>query len=428
MKIFLDSVGCRLNQAEIEEMAAKFRAAGHQIVAQADGADLAVINTCTVTSRAASDSRQKTRQANRQGVGSIILTGCWSTIESDKAAAMENVSRLVPNESKDQLVSDILAESVPVFDLEPLERQPIPGSRKRTRAFIKVQDGCDNHCAYCITTVARGKGHSRTIPEVLQSVDGAILGGAQEVVLSGVHLGSWGKDLRQGERLVDLVQAILSQTDIPRVRLSSLEPWDLSPSFFNLWQDERMCRHLHLPLQSGSAATLKRMVRIVTPDSFAELVSSARQVISGVSITTDLIAGFPGETEQEFQETVEFVKEMQFSGGHVFTYSARQGTNAAKMPDQVPHNIRKYRNAVLRDILAESQQGYAAQFIGHNLDVLWETAEKQPDGSWKLGGLGDNYLHVTAYAKENRWNQVDQVLINKMDESGLQGDILNLNL
>ena len=426
MKIYLDSIGCRLNQAEIEEMAVKFRAAGHEIVALPDGADLAVINTCTVTARAASDSRQKTRQVNRSGVGGIVLTGCWSTVEPGKAAAMENVSRIVPNESKDHLVSEILAEADPVFDLEPLARQPIPGSRKRTRAFIKVQDGCNNRCAFCITTVARGLGRSRQIPEVIRSIQSALQGGSQEVVLTGVHLGSWGKDLHKGERLGDLVQAILSQTDIPRLRLSSLEPWDLSASFFELWQDERMCRNLHLPLQSGSVITLKRMTRNVTPASFAALVSSARQAIPGVSITTDLIAGFPGETDQEFEETIDFVQQMQFSGGHVFTYSARPGTAASTFPNQVPHVVRKNRNAILRDILLNSQQEYARQFIDQELRVLWESASEMADGRWQLGGLADNYLHVTAESNDSRWNQVDRVMIKKLEETGLLGEIENL--
>ena len=277
---------------------------------------------------------------------------------------MKNVSHLVPNTRKDQLVNEILNGSKPVFDQEPLARQPLPGSRKRTRAFIKVQDGCDNHCTFCITTIARGKGISRDIPHIIQNIQSAAQGGTREVVLTGVHLGSWGHD-RPGksENLADLIKAILSTTDIPRLRISSLEPWDIPPSFFDLWQDKRMCRHLHLPLQSGSAATLKRMARKVTPESFSQIIKQARQAIPDVAITTDLIAGFPGETEQEFSESRHFVQKMQFSGGHVFTYSARPGTSAASMPEQVPFQIRKSRNAILRDILKDSQQDYARRFI-----------------------------------------------------------------
>jgi len=183
---------------------------------------------------------------------------------------------------------------------------------------------------------------------------------------------------------------------------------------------------LHLPLQSGSVITLKRMTRNVTPASFAALVSSARQAIPGVSITTDLIAGFPGETDQEFEETIDFVHQMQFSGGHVFTYSARPGTAASTFPNQVPHVVRKNRNAILRDILLNSQQEYARQFIDQELRVLWESASEMADGRWQLGGLADNYLHVTAESNDSRWNQVDRVMIKKLEETGLLGEIGNL--
>jgi threonylcarbamoyladenosine tRNA methylthiotransferase MtaB len=349
MKIYLDTVGCRLNQSEIETMAGQFRSAGHEIVSGAAEADLVVINTCTVTSQAASDSRQKVRQAARLGVDQIVLTGCWSTLEPGQAMALPKVHKLVPNDLKDQLVKEVLGSPEMEFDLEPLARQPLPGIHKRTRAFIKVQDGCDNHCTFCITTLARGQGVSRPIPEVLKDIRAALLGGTREVVLTGVHLGSWGADYAGRNGLLkDLIQAILDETDVPRLRLSSLEPWDLDEKFFDLWQDSRLCRHLHLPLQSGSAGVLRRMARKVTPRSFADLLRAARAAIPDVAITTDLIAGFPGESEAEFSETLEFVEKMKFSGGHIFTYSARTGTAAAKMPGQVPPQVRKNRNAILR--------------------------------------------------------------------------------
>ncbi|HES58098.1 MAG TPA: MiaB/RimO family radical SAM methylthiotransferase, partial [Firmicutes bacterium] len=357
MKIYLDTVGCRLNQAEIERYARQFRAAGHELVGSAEEADLAVVNTCTVTNAAASDSRKLIRRAAREGADEIVVTGCWSTLRPEKAAALQNVSRVVPNHKKDRLVPDLLGVTGETFDLEPVERRPIPGTRLRTRAFIKVQDGCENRCTFCITTVARGAGRSRTIEQVISDVravlDGdEVEGAAQEVVLTGVHLGSWGQDLEGGQRLADLVRAVLNRTGVPRLRLSSLEPWDLDPAFFDLWQDERLCRHLHLPLQSGSAATLRRMARKTTPQAFAELVAAARERIPEVAITTDVIAGFPGESQAEFEESLAFVRAMNFAGGHVFTYSARPGTAAARMPDQVPHPQRKTRNARLRAVLA----------------------------------------------------------------------------
>lgn len=424
MKIFLDTVGCRLNQSEIESMAGQFRSAGHEIVSGAAQADLVVINTCTVTSQAASDSRQKVRQAARLGVEQIVLTGCWSTLEPGQAGKLPNVQKLVPNALKDQLVRDVLGSPELEFDLEPLARTPLPGVHKRTRAFIKVQDGCDNHCTFCITTLARGAGISRTIPEILKDIQAAILGGSKEVVLTGVHLGSWGKDNGgNGGLLRDLIQAILNETDVPRLRLSSLEPWDLDHKFFELWQNDRLCRHLHLPLQSGSAAVLRRMARKVTPRSYADLLVAARAAIPEVAITTDLIAGFPGESETEFLETLEFVGKMKFSGGHIFTYSARAGTAAANMPAQVPLPVRKKRNATLRDLISLSGRSYSGKFIGKELKVLWETSRQQGNGSWRLSGLTDNYLNVSALSPAPAWNQIDRVTICSLDQNGLTGEI-----
>jgi threonylcarbamoyladenosine tRNA methylthiotransferase MtaB len=205
------------------------------------------------------------------------------------------------------------------FDLEPLARQPVPGGRLRTRAFIKVQDGCDNRCTFCITTLARGAGRSLPVEAILADINAALAGGAQEIVLTGVHLGSWGQDFETPQKIRDLIETILAEAPVIRLRLSSLEPWDLEADFFSLWQDQRLARHLHLPLQSGSAATLRRMARKTTPEDFARLVAAAREHIPEVAITTDVIAGFPGESEAEFAESLEFVRQMNFAGGHVFT-------------------------------------------------------------------------------------------------------------
>ena len=198
MKVYLDTIGCRLNQSEIETFARQFRAAGHSLVPTADQADLVVINTCTVTSAAAADSRGKIRQAYRAGAKEIIVTGCWSTLEPEKAAGLEGVLRVVNNADKDLLVPEVLGLTPETFELEPVAREPIPGARLRTRAFIKVQDGCDNKCTFCITTLARGAGLSRSVAAVLADIEAAVLGGVQEVVLTGVHLGSWGADFGTG--------------------------------------------------------------------------------------------------------------------------------------------------------------------------------------------------------------------------------------
>jgi threonylcarbamoyladenosine tRNA methylthiotransferase MtaB len=422
MKIYLDTIGCRLNQAEIEAYARQFRAAGHTLVPTPEQADLAVVNTCAVTSAAVSDSRQKIRKLGRQGAGEIVVTGCWSTLQPEEAASLPGVRSVVANLDKDHLVSDLLQIPPETFDLEPVERQPIPGARLRTRAFIKVQDGCENRCTFCITTLARGPGRSRPIHEVLAEIHATA--DAREIVLTGVHLGSWGQDLSPRLHLRHLVQAILDDTAAPRLRLSSLEPWDLQADFFQLWENPRLCRHLHLPLQSGCAATLRRMARKTTPQGFTALVAAARQVMPDVAITTDVIAGFPGETDAEFEDSLEFVRSVHFAGGHVFPYSARQGTAAARMPGQVPQAVRKERSARLRARFAEDANAYQAAFIGCVLPVLWESALSLGPEGWEMSGLTGNYLRVNAQAARGLWNQITPVSLTHVSGDHLTGHIM----
>ncbi len=422
MKVYLDTIGCRLNQSEIETMARQFRAAGHEIVATADEADMAVVNTCTVTSQAESDSRGAIRRIARAGVEKIIATGCWATLQPDQAASLPNILRVVNNAQKEALVPELLKLPTEAFDREPLAREPLPGLRQRTRAFIKVQDGCDNHCTFCITTIARGEGRSRPLGDVIADVQSALDGGTKEIVLTGVHLGSWGQEWDC--HLRDLVRAILEHTDTPRLRLSSLEPWDLEADFFRLWEDKRLCPHLHLPLQSGCASTLRRMARKITPASFRDLVAAARQIMPEAAITTDVIAGFPGETDEEFAESLAFILEMDFAGGHAFTYSPRPGTAATRLAGQVRHEVRKERNAVLRGVFEAGTQAYCQRFIGQEMSVLWESVTRMDGQGWQMEGLTGNYLRVTAVAPEPRWNHLERVRLTRQTKGGLHGEIL----
>ena len=431
MKIYLDTIGCRLNQSEIESMARGFRAAGHEIVHSADLADMAVVNTCAVTNEAAADSRGKIRQMARAGVDQVVATGCWATLQPEQALSLPNVQRVVTNDRKDHLVADVLNLPQESYDLEPIARQPLPGLHRRTRAFIKVQDGCDNHCTFCVTTIARGEGRSRPVSEVIRDIQSALAGGTREIVLTGVHLGSWGYDLSTSLKagshlhLRDLIKVILRETDVPRLRLSSLEPWDLDADFFLLWNDPRLMRHLHLPLQSGCKSTLRRMARKTTPQSFRGLVSAARAAIPQVAITTDIIVGFPGETEEEFAETQDFVREMNFAGGHVFTFSPRPGTGAAKLKGQVRPEVRKKRNHILHDVLTESATTYRQKFVGETLSVLWESVSEVGEWGWQMEGLTGNYLRVHAFAPSPRWNEIDRVRISGCDGDRIRGVITN---
>jgi threonylcarbamoyladenosine tRNA methylthiotransferase MtaB len=274
-----------------------------------------------------------------------------------------------------------------------------------------------------VTTIARGSGVSRLIPQVLSELHALEKSGVKEIVLTGVHLGSWGKDLIPRHHLSDLVQAILADTNFPRVRLSSLEPWDLNEGFFQLWENPRLCRHLHLPLQSGCAATLRRMARRTTPAAFSALVAAARASIPQVAITTDIIVGFPGENEGEFAESRAFVSEMQFAGGHVFTYSARSGTSAARMSGQVNHALRKERNAEMRSILETSARAYRRHLIGMEMPLLWEGSSPEIAGSWQVDGLTSNYLRVKARSSHPLSNEITHARLDSLCTDGLFGII-----
>jgi threonylcarbamoyladenosine tRNA methylthiotransferase MtaB len=422
MRVYLDTVGCRLNQAEIEGMAGEFRAAGHEIVAAPEQADLAVVNTCSVTGSAAADSRALIRRLARKGRGRIVATGCWATLRQSEARAMPGVLAIFPNRHKETLVADVLGfkEKAAIVDVRP--RQPIPGARHRTRAFIKVQDGCDNHCTFCVTTIARGAGRSRGWLEVVADVRAAVQGGAKEIVLTGVQLGSWGADL--GLHLGELLRAILRETEAPRVALSSLEPWNLEPEFFRLWEDTRLCRHFHLPLQSGCAATLRRMRRRTTPDAYRALVEAALGLLPDAAITTDVIAGFPGETEDEFRASLEFVRGMELAGGHAFTYSPMAGTAAARMERQVPVEVRRRRTRCFTALFEAAGHEFRTKHLGTRRGVLWESATGMDCGGWEMDGLTDNYIRVDAWAAESRWNRIDPVLLQETAHDRIHGVIV----
>jgi threonylcarbamoyladenosine tRNA methylthiotransferase MtaB len=424
-KIYLDMVGCRLNQSELEHIGRQARQAGYTLVGEISEADVMIINTCAVTAKAASDSRMMARNAARQGVGQIILTGCWASLNLNSAASLPAVTHVVPNHLKHQLTRLTLGSPQDDIQLEPVKRQSLPGVRKRTRAFIKVQDGCDRRCTFCVTTIARGAIRSDPIPEVLAEIQAAAASGVKEVILTGVHLASWGSDFKEGGSVEQLVRSILYHTDIPRLRLSSLEPWNLPESFFDLWQDPRLCQHLHLPLQSGSSRILRRMARNTTPSHFRSLIERIRQQYPQMAITTDIIVGFPGEGDLEFEQSRFFVREMEFSGGHVFTYSERPGTAAADFPGSIPNGIRRARNRRMRFELESARKKYQLGFIGRTVSVLWEKATPKDDQSWVMHGWSSENLRVQASGEASWHNQIQPVLLTARLEDGmLSGSIV----
>ncbi len=395
MKIHLRMLGCRLNQSEIETMARQFQQQGHEIVDDPALADQIVVNTCAVTQDAVHDSRKLVRQlhrANRQAA--ISVTGCYAQIAPDEIAVLPGVARVVDNAGKDDLVTTLTGQPVEPFDAEPIARDT-PQHLTRTRAFVKVQDGCDNACTFCVTTIARGTGRSRALDDVVREVKLLHNTGYQEAVLTGVHLGSYGHDFGDSDGLARLVRAILDETDISRLRLSSLEPWDLSPEFFRLWENPRLCPHLHLPLQSGCDATLRRMARHTRQSQFRELVEAAREAIPGVCITTDLIVGFPGETDEEFETSAAFVESLDFAGMHVFRYSKRPGTAAARLRGHVREDVKKARSARMIALADAMQRRYAERFVGTSRSVLWEHVAGATEDGFINVGYTDNYIRMS---------------------------------
>jgi threonylcarbamoyladenosine tRNA methylthiotransferase MtaB len=417
MRIFFDQIGCRLNYSEMETLAGQLRGAGHTIVAAPEHAQVVLFNSCAVTAGAERDSRKRLGALHRAGPQArIAVTGCWATLRPQQAAALPGVALVAGNDRKELLASLLEAWSAELDDASTLTRmQPDsdpftaaePETRiERTRAFVKVQDGCDNRCTFCIVTALRGESRSRTLPDVVAEVQRAAEAGVMEIVLTGVHLGSYGRDLAGAARcdLKELVAALLHETDIPRLRLSSLEPWELADGFFELWArwPGRLCPHLHLPLQAGTDRQLRAMARRCTTASYRRLVEDARAAIPGLILTTDLIVGFPGETEADFAAGLAFVAEMRFTHAHLFPFSPREGTAAATFPGQLPTDVKRARLQQMQAVVTASGQCERSRFLGATRPVLFEGEGKpltdQPGRLWF--GLTDNYLRVAAIAPE----------------------------
>lgn len=428
MKVHLHSIGCRLNQSEIETMGRQLLAAGHELVDDANQADKVVINTCAVTSEAARDARNKTRRIHRANPDAeILLTGCYATIAPEQLAQVEGAGQVVVNKDKGQIVPLIDPSAridLPIYDQEPIVREFLAGAVSNTRAFIKVQDGCNNKCTFCVTTVARGEGQSRHLGDIIAEIQALHQAGYQEAVLTGVHLGSYGHDFGNQAGLRDLVQAILTHTDIPRLRLSSLEPWDLAPDFFTLWENPRLLPHLHMPLQSGSDRVLRKMARRTNQVSFRTLVESARANIPHLSLSTDVITGFPTETEADFAESLAYVEEMAFSRLHVFTYSPRPGTAAAKMHPHVAKATKKQRTQRMIALGKQMSLGFHQQFVGQKMDVLWETAVGANDKGVRWVGYTDNYIRVVGHGGSDLMNTITPTYLTLAHDDSMEGNIV----
>jgi threonylcarbamoyladenosine tRNA methylthiotransferase MtaB len=453
-RVHLAALGCRLNQAEMDALGGSLAADGLDLAGDADGADIIVLNTCAVTAEAERDARRMVRRWHRlRPEAAIVLTGCQATLKPAELAALPGVAAVVGNAAKDGLrglIGEWLAGSSEAGDPESARQaaakrvggpEPkggiggredalaattvLPPAPGRTRAFVAVQDGCDQGCAFCAATLARGASRSRSLAEVVAQVGQLVAAGYQEAVLTGAQLGAYGRDLglrRAG--LPGLVRGILEHTGLPRLRLSSLEPWDLGPGLGTLWADDRLMPQLHLPIQTGSDALRRRMARRGRVDTLRRLVEEARAAVPELALGTDLIAGLPGETDADHRATLALVRELSFVRLHVFPFSPRAGTAAAAMEGQVPLTLRRQRAAELAAAGRELARGHAGRLAGAVRLVLWEAPGAEVDslGRRSWSGQAPDGTRVRAWSAADLWNRIlPTALALEADGTGEEG-------
>ena len=413
--VALDSLGCKLNQAEIELLSQELAEAGYRLVAPTAKADIYILNTCTVTHIADRKSRHMLRTFHRRNPDArLVAIGCYAERAALELKRIEGVELVVGNDRKSELIhllGNISSTNQPVT----ADLINVHGNSRRTRAFLKVQDGCYNFCAYCIVPLVRSREESVSVERVVAQVGERVSDGFKEVVLIGTEIGTYNCD---GVNLKGLLERILAETSITRLRLSSLQSPEISPGLIGLWYDRRLCPHFHLSLQSGSDAVLERMKRCYNAADYQRKVSLIRDSVPDTAITTDVIIGFPGETEEEFQETMDFCRRMQFARIHVFPYSPRPGTEAAKMPQAVPDKVRKQRSQQMLALAGESAQSFHKEYLGRTLEVLWE---QHKGGIWS--GLTGNYIKVYTRSNEDLTNQLIPVKLVKIYRDGVWGEV-----
>ena len=417
MKVALDTLGCKLNQAETELLARQFAEAGHRLVSPVDEADVYILNTCTVTHIADAKSRHLLRLAHRRNADAlVVVTGCYAQRVPQELAQIEGVSLVVGNDEKPRLLqllqeSGYLSHPTSVPGDYTTNHEPV----FRTRAFIKIQDGCNNFCAYCIVPLVRGREKSLPVDRIVAEVRRRVADGYEEVVLTGTEIGSYSHN---GTGLKGLLERILAETEVTRLRLSSLQPQEISPELVGLWRDRRLCPHFHLSLQSGSDGVLSRMKRRYCVSDYQGAVSLIRAQVPEAGITTDIIVGFPGETEGEFEGSYDFCQQTGFARIHVFSYSRRSGTEAAQLPQQISAQVKKQRSQKMLALARESAQNFRQQFLGKTMPVLWE---KQSGGLWS--GLTGNYIKVYTRSDEDLTNKLVSVKLVSIWEDGVWGEV-----
>jgi threonylcarbamoyladenosine tRNA methylthiotransferase MtaB len=478
------TLGCKVNQADSEAISEQMSAAGFVQRDFSEMVDVYIVNTCTVTHLGDRSSRQMISQARRRHPDALlVVTGCYAEINPQAVAALPGVNLVIGNSGKESLVDAINEQrkTSPITTTHPVktisysktneqnrilpilhaniqhigsdsslplvgvDKEPQPDNPSlislvtdgttpssatnsrlysRTRVQMKVQDGCNNRCTYCIVPYVRGGSRSRSIESVVEHVQRKVRAGFQEIVLTGIHLGDYHPNGDEERDLGDLIAALLHETDIRRIRVSSLEPEDFRLEWLELWKNPRMCRHLHLPMQSGSDHILRRMARRYNSERYRTIVTTAKRLVPGIAISTDIITGFPGESDSDFEQTYQLAVEMQFAKAHIFRFSPRQGTAAARMQGQIKDEIKKVRSERLLTLNDQDVRRFRQQFLGEKVEVLLESYKH---GRWE--GLTDNYLRVevdglTDHANQNWQNTLVKARLKELVDDGVLGGVV----
>lgn len=432
-KVAFHTLGCKVNQHDSAIMAALFQDAGYEVVDFNDLADVYVVNTCTVTHLSDRKSRQMIRHAARENpAATIVVCGCYAQTAKAELEALDEVDLIIGTNERHKVVEAVetfrqdhvktayMADDEELFYYEDLPHERVSGM---TRAYVKIQEGCDQFCAYCAIPYARGPLRSRSEQDTIDEINMLVERGYKEVILTGIHIGAYGRGVKDETcDLTGLCRRILDETAIERLRIGSLEGIEVTDALIEMIaNDERMAKHLHLPLQSGCDRTLSAMRRPYDTEQFREMMRRIRGKVPNIAITTDLMVGFPGETDEDFKESLVFCNDIAFSAMHIFKYSMRSGTPAAAMPDQIDPQIKERRAKQMADVAQKNKLDYERRFVGQTLRILVE--EQTKDGLWT--GHSSNYLLVTFPGENIRSGDFVDVKITSAERSRLLGEIEN---
>lgn len=425
-KVSFISLGCKVNQYETNAMSQEFIEAGYEVVEFTDVADIYIVNTCTVTNIADRKSRQmlrRVKEINPEAV--LVATGCYAQVAKDELEKIDDIDLIIGNNEKKDIVEIIEnycnEKNAIITDVMHQKEYIEFGTTtytEKTRAVVKIQDGCDRFCSYCIIPYARGRVRSRKLENIVAEVEQIVDNGIQEVVITGIHIASYGKDFNFKSTLIDLLEELNKIKGLKRIRLGSIEPTIITEEFVNrLSKLEKICDHFHLSLQSGCDETLKRMNRRYTCEEFENGTKLLRKAFPDAALTTDIIVGFPGETEEEFKTTYEFLSRIAFYKMHVFKYSQRKGTKAAVMPNQVDGSVKEQRSKKLIELSDKNEEMYNSKYVGKTVEVLFE----EKDGEYYKGHT-TNYIEVFAKG-EDLENVICNVNVTESFNNHLTGNI-----